>query len=82
MWLRRICSLSSLMRCSRSRRRTEYVAESIAPGAPVAMPGAAALPDARLQVQAGVGHVAMTEAPEATARAVLGLVEETAERGR
>jgi len=43
---------------------------------------AAALPDARLQVQPGVGHVAMTEAPEDTARAVLGLIEETAERGR
>ena len=39
-----------------------------------------ALPDARLQVQDGVGHVAMTESPEATARAVLGLLEEVAAR--
>ena len=39
---------------------------------------AAALPDARLQVQEGVGHLAMLEAPEATARAVLGLAEDAA----
>ena len=37
---------------------------------------AAALPDARLQVQAGVGHVAMMEAPEDTARALLAMLEE------
>jgi pimeloyl-ACP methyl ester carboxylesterase len=37
---------------------------------------ATALPDARLLVLEGVGHVAMLEAPEPTARAVLGLVEE------
>ena len=37
---------------------------------------AAAVPDARLLVLEGVGHVAMLEAPEETARAVLGLVEE------
>ena len=37
---------------------------------------AAALPDARLQVQAGVGHLAMLEAPEPTARAVLALAED------
>jgi pimeloyl-ACP methyl ester carboxylesterase len=37
---------------------------------------ATALPDARLLVLEGVGHVAMMEAPEPTARAVLGLVEE------
>jgi pimeloyl-ACP methyl ester carboxylesterase len=36
---------------------------------------AAAIPDARLQVFEGVGHVAMLERPEPTARAVLGLVE-------
>ncbi|WP_116452576.1 alpha/beta fold hydrolase [Blastococcus litoris] len=39
---------------------------------------AAAVPDARLEVLERVGHVAMLEAPEATARAVLGLVETTA----
>src|SRR5829696_3158546 len=33
------------------------------------------VPDARLLVLDGVGHVAMLEAPEPTARAVLGLVE-------
>ncbi len=43
---------------------------------------ARALPDARLQVQPGVGHVAMMEAPEDTARAVLGLLEEVAGRDR
>ena len=37
---------------------------------------AAAVPDARLLVLDGVGHVAMLEAPELTARAVLGMVEE------
>jgi pimeloyl-ACP methyl ester carboxylesterase len=36
---------------------------------------AAAVPDARLLVLDGVGHVAMLEAPEPTARAVLGMVE-------
>jgi pimeloyl-ACP methyl ester carboxylesterase len=36
---------------------------------------AAAVPGAVLQVLEGVGHVAMLEAPEDTARAVLGLVE-------
>jgi pimeloyl-ACP methyl ester carboxylesterase len=38
---------------------------------------AAVVPDARLLVLPGVGHVAMLEAPEATARAVLGLVDST-----
>ena len=33
------------------------------------------IPDARLRVLEGVGHVAMLEAPEPTARAVLGLME-------
>jgi pimeloyl-ACP methyl ester carboxylesterase len=37
---------------------------------------AGVLPDARLLVLEGVGHVAMLEAPGPTARAVLGLVEE------
>ncbi|MGY1618618.1 alpha/beta fold hydrolase [Geodermatophilus sp. SYSU D00691] len=41
---------------------------------------ATTLPDARLLVLEGVGHVAMLEAPEPTARAVLGLVEEIADR--
>jgi pimeloyl-ACP methyl ester carboxylesterase len=36
---------------------------------------AAVVPDARLLVLPGVGHVAMLEAPETTARAVLGMVE-------
>jgi len=36
---------------------------------------AAAIPGARLRVLEGVGHVAMLEAPEPTARAVLGLLE-------
>jgi pimeloyl-ACP methyl ester carboxylesterase len=36
---------------------------------------AAAVPDSRLLVLDGVGHVAMLETPEPTARAVLGLVE-------
>jgi pimeloyl-ACP methyl ester carboxylesterase len=36
---------------------------------------AAAVPDARLLVLEKVGHVAMLEAPERTARAVLGMVE-------
>jgi pimeloyl-ACP methyl ester carboxylesterase len=39
---------------------------------------ASVLPDARLQVQAGIGHLAMLEAPEPTARAVLGLAEDVA----
>jgi pimeloyl-ACP methyl ester carboxylesterase len=39
---------------------------------------AAVVPDARLLVLEGVGHVAMLEAPEPTARAVLGMVEEGA----
>src|SRR5262245_8835264 len=36
VWLRRICSLSSSMRCSRSRKRTTYVAPSSAPVASAA----------------------------------------------
>jgi pimeloyl-ACP methyl ester carboxylesterase len=36
------------------------------------------VPDGRLLLLPGVGHVAMLEAPEETARAVLGLVEDTA----
>jgi len=36
---------------------------------------AAAIPHARLRVLEGVGHVAMLEAPEPTARAVLGMLE-------
>ncbi|MGY1844172.1 alpha/beta fold hydrolase [Modestobacter sp. SYSU DS0875] len=40
------------------------------------------LPDARLQVQPGIGHLAMMEAPEATARAVLALAEDVADRSR
>jgi pimeloyl-ACP methyl ester carboxylesterase len=39
---------------------------------------ASVIPDARLQVLDRVGHVAMLEAPEDTARAVLGMVETTA----
>jgi pimeloyl-ACP methyl ester carboxylesterase len=39
---------------------------------------ATALPDARLQVQPGIGHLAMLEAPQPTARAVLGLAERAA----
>ncbi len=39
---------------------------------------AAVVPDARLLVLETVGHVAMLEAPEETARAVLGLLEDTA----
>jgi pimeloyl-ACP methyl ester carboxylesterase len=39
---------------------------------------ASVVPDARLEVLDRVGHVAMLEAPEPTARAVLGMVEETA----
>jgi pimeloyl-ACP methyl ester carboxylesterase len=38
----------------------------------------AVLPDARLQVQPGVGHLAMLESPEPTARAVLALAEDAA----
>ena len=37
---------------------------------------AAAVPDSRLLILDGVGHVAMLEAPEPTARAVLGMVEQ------
>jgi pimeloyl-ACP methyl ester carboxylesterase len=36
---------------------------------------ATTVPDARLLVLEGVGHVAMLESPDPTARAVLGLVE-------
>jgi pimeloyl-ACP methyl ester carboxylesterase len=36
---------------------------------------AEAVPDSRLRILEGVGHVAMLEAPEPTARAVLGMVE-------
>ncbi|WP_324274165.1 alpha/beta hydrolase [Blastococcus brunescens] len=39
---------------------------------------ASVVPDARLAVLERVGHVAMLEAPEVTARAVLGLVEDAA----
>ena len=39
---------------------------------------AATIPGARLQLFEGIGHVAMLEAPEPTARAVLGLVESAA----
>ena len=39
---------------------------------------ASVIPDARLEVLDRVGHVAMLEAPEDTARAVLGMVETTA----
>ncbi|SEO71964.1 alpha/beta fold hydrolase [Trujillonella endophytica] len=39
---------------------------------------AGAVPGARLLVLPGVGHVAMLEAPEETARAVLGLIEDAA----
>ncbi len=41
---------------------------------------AAAVPDARLLVLETVGHVAMMEAPEETARAVLGLLEDAGPR--
>jgi pimeloyl-ACP methyl ester carboxylesterase len=41
---------------------------------------AAAMPDARLLVLEGIGHVAMLEAPEPTARAVLGLAEDAGDR--
>jgi pimeloyl-ACP methyl ester carboxylesterase len=37
---------------------------------------AAVVPDSRLQVLEGIGHVAMLEAPEPTARAVLGMLEQ------
>ncbi|MGY1813489.1 alpha/beta fold hydrolase [Blastococcus sp. SYSU D00820] len=40
----------------------------------------AVVPDSRLLVLEGVGHVAMLEVPELTARAVLGMVEEAASR--
>jgi pimeloyl-ACP methyl ester carboxylesterase len=39
---------------------------------------AAAVPGSRLLILDGVGHVAMLETPEPTARAVLGLVEDLA----
>jgi pimeloyl-ACP methyl ester carboxylesterase len=39
---------------------------------------ASVIPDARLEVLDRVGHLAMLEAPEATARVVLGMVETTA----
>jgi pimeloyl-ACP methyl ester carboxylesterase len=39
---------------------------------------ASVIPDARLELLDKVGHVAMLEAPEATARAVLGMVETSA----
>jgi pimeloyl-ACP methyl ester carboxylesterase len=39
---------------------------------------AAAIPDSRLAVFAGVGHTAMMEVPERTARAILALVEDSA----
>jgi pimeloyl-ACP methyl ester carboxylesterase len=41
---------------------------------------AAAVPDARLQLLDGVGHVAQLETPEPVARAVLGLAEDRAAR--
>jgi pimeloyl-ACP methyl ester carboxylesterase len=41
---------------------------------------ASAVPDARLLLLDGVGHVAMLEEPETTARAVLGMVETLDER--
>ena len=40
------------------------------------------VPDSRLLVLEGVGHVAMLEAPEPTARAVLGMVEALDDAGR
>jgi pimeloyl-ACP methyl ester carboxylesterase len=43
---------------------------------------AEAVPDSRLHILEGVGHVAMLEAPEPTARAVLGMVEALDERPR
>lgn len=42
---------------------------------------AAVVPDCRLLVLEGVGHVAMLEAPEETARVVLGMVEATSQSG-
>src|SRR4051812_6765423 len=41
---------------------------------------AAVLPDSRVQVQPGVGHLAMLEAPEPTARVILALAEDVAAR--
>jgi pimeloyl-ACP methyl ester carboxylesterase len=38
------------------------------------------VPGSRLLLLDGIGHVAMLEAPERTARAVLGMVEESAAR--
>jgi pimeloyl-ACP methyl ester carboxylesterase len=43
---------------------------------------AATVPDARLLLLDGVGHVAMLEAPEATARAVLDMVEALENQGQ
>jgi len=40
---------------------------------------AATIPDARLGLLEGIGHVAMLEAPESTARLILGLVESQAQ---
>jgi pimeloyl-ACP methyl ester carboxylesterase len=42
---------------------------------------AAAIPDARLAVLDGVGHVAMLEDPETTARLVLGMIEDRVPAG-
>ncbi len=55
--------------------RDRLVAPTLAPRL------AAAIPGAGLHVLEGVGHVAMLEAPEPTARAVLGLVETSEDRG-
>jgi pimeloyl-ACP methyl ester carboxylesterase len=41
---------------------------------------AAAIPDSRLWVFENVGHTAMMEVPERTARAIVGLVEDSADR--
>jgi pimeloyl-ACP methyl ester carboxylesterase len=53
--------------------RDRLVAPALAPRL------AAVVPDARLLMLEGVGHVAMLEAPEVTARAVLGMVESMAD---
>ena len=47
---------------------------------PVELAGrtAASVPDSRLLVLPGVGHVAQLEAPETTARATLALIEDAA----
>jgi pimeloyl-ACP methyl ester carboxylesterase len=46
---------------------------------PVELAGrtAASVPDSRLLVLPGVGHVSQLEAPEITARATLALIEDT-----